>query len=64
MHEIIRSRKMENGIVVFWEERGELLYESFNYQELLDMKINSLDILDRPGSYRIDKDAHKLVVKK
>ncbi len=64
MHDVVSSRKMENGIVVFWEEKGEKTYESFNYSELIDMKINALDLLERPKSYKIDKDAHTLVVKK
>ncbi len=64
MHDIISSKKMENGIVVFWEEKGEKKYESFNYQELIDMKINALDLLDKPKSYKVDKAAHKLIVKK
>lgn len=55
---------MENGIVVFWDEKGEKKYESFNYQELIDMKINTLDLLDHPIAYKIDKTAHTLVVKK
>jgi hypothetical protein len=64
MQQIINSKKMENGIVIFWEKGGDLLYESFNYQELQDMGINALDLLDRPESYRIDTGAHTLAVKK
>ncbi len=64
MHDILSSRKMENGIVVFFEENGEKKYESFNYSELIDMKINALDLLDKPKSYKVDKAAHKLIVKK
>jgi hypothetical protein len=64
MQDIISSKKMENGIVVFWDEKGEKRSESFNYIELVDMKINALDLLDRPKSYKVDKDAHKLIVKK
>jgi hypothetical protein len=64
MHEVISSKKMENGIVVFWEEKGEKTYESFNYSDLVDMKINALDLLERPKSYRVNKDAHTLIVKK
>jgi hypothetical protein len=55
---------MENGVVVFWDEKGEKKNESFNYQELVDMKINALDLLDRPKSYKVDQAAHKLIVKK
>jgi len=64
MHEIKGSKKMENGIVVSWEENGKNQYESYNYQELVDMKINALDLLDRPMSYRVDNAAHKIVVRK
>jgi hypothetical protein len=62
MQDIISSKKMENRIVVFWDEKGEKRSESFNYIELVDMKINALDLLDRPKSYKVDKDAHKLIV--
>lgn len=64
MQDIVSSKKMENGIVVFWNEKGEKKDESFNYEELVDMKINALDLLDRPKSYKVDKAAHKLIVKK
>lgn len=64
MHNIASSKKMENGIVVFWEENGAKKSESFNYQELIDMRINALDLLDRPKSYTVDKAAHTIVVKK
>jgi len=64
MQDIISSKKMENGIVVFWDEKNQKMNESFNYAELVDMKINALDLLERPKSYKVDKDAHKLIVKK
>jgi hypothetical protein len=64
MQDIVSSRKMENGIVVFWDEKGEKKSESFNYAELIDMRINALDLLDRPKSYKVDKAAHQIIVKK
>jgi len=64
MHDIVISKKMENGIVVFWQEKGEKKNESFNYSELIDMKINALDLLDHPNSYKVDTAAHKLIIKK
>jgi hypothetical protein len=64
MQDIVSSKKMENGIVVFWDEKGEKKNESFNYIELVDMKINALDLLERPKSYKVDKAAHRLIVKK
>jgi len=64
MQDIVTSKKMENGIVVFWTEKGEKKNESFNYAELVDMKINALDLLERPKSYKVDTAAHKLIVQK
>jgi len=64
MQDIVSSKKMENGIVVFWMEKGDKKDESFNYEELVDMKINALDLLDRPMSYRVDPAAHKILSKK
>jgi len=64
MNDIVRSKKMENGIVIFWMEKGEQKYDSFNYSELIDMKINALDLLEHPKSYKVDVPGHKLMVKK
>ena len=55
---------MENGIVVFWEEKDEQKSESFNYSELIDMKINALDLLDRPKSYKVDTAARLIISQK
>ena len=64
MHDIKASKKMGDGILVSWDENGMNRYESYNFQELIDMKINALDLLDRPMSYRIDNAAHTIVSKK
>jgi hypothetical protein len=64
MKDIVGSKKMENGIVVFFMEKNEKKYESFNYAELVDMKINALDLLERPTSYKVDVPGHKLIVQK
>jgi len=55
---------MENNIAIFWDEKGEKKYESFNYQKLIDMKINAFDLLDRSKSYKLDKAAHAIIAKK
>jgi len=64
MQDIVSSKKMENGIVVFWNEAGEKKNESFNYSELIGMQINALDLLDRPKSYKVDPAAHVVIVRK
>lgn len=64
MQKIIGSKKMENGIVVFWLEGDDRKWDSFNFQELIDMKINTANLLDRPVMYEIDPAGHKLQQKK
>jgi hypothetical protein len=61
MHEIKASKKMGNDIMVSFEVDGKTQFEAFNYQDLIDMKVNVLDLLDRPMSYRVDREAHKIV---
>ena len=63
MNNSVGSKKMENGIVVFLMEKEENKYESFNYSEMIDMKINALDLLERPKSNKVDAAGHKLIVK-
>lgn len=64
MKDIVSSKKMENGIVVFWEEPEGNEYDSFNYSELIDMRINALDLLDNPRAYAIDVEGHRILIKK
>jgi hypothetical protein len=60
MYTIESSKKMENGIVVFYIQKGEKKFESFNYQELIDRKINAFDLLEHPHRYRVDSEFHNL----
>jgi hypothetical protein len=54
MFDIISGKKMENGIVVFWLEDESKKYDSFTYQELIDLKVNAFDLLNNPQNYGID----------
>ncbi len=64
MHDIVKTRKMENGIACYFGESGKEKFESFNYNELIDMKINALDLLDDPKNYAVDPASHRIVMKK
>jgi hypothetical protein len=63
MYDIESSKKMENGIVVFYQQKGEKKNESFNYQELIDLKINALNLLEHPHRYSVDSEIHKVYAK-
>jgi len=60
MQKIVSSKKFQNGIQVFWTEEGKELTDFFPYEELIDLKINALDLLNNPSIYRIDAKNHKI----
>lgn len=64
MHDIKASKKMGEDILISWEENNTNRYASYNFQELIDMRINALDLLDRPMAYQVDNAARKIVSKK
>jgi hypothetical protein len=63
MKDIVTTRKMENGVACYHGTTGQE-FESFTYSELIDMKINALDLLDDPKNYAVDTEKHMLVMKK
>jgi hypothetical protein len=63
MYDVSSAKKMENGLVVFYEAKGVKEYESFNYEELIDLKINALDMIQNPHMYSIDTEVHKIYMK-
>jgi hypothetical protein len=63
MYDVSSAKKMENGLVVFYEAKGVKEYQSFNYEELIDLKINALDMIQNPRMYSIDTEVHKVYMK-
>ena len=64
MKDIVATRKMENGVACYYGTTGQEEFESFTYSELIDMKINALDLLQDPKNYAVDTANHKVVMKK
>jgi hypothetical protein len=64
MKDILTTRKMENGVAVYYLEGNETKYESFNYSELIDLKINALDLIKDPKAYQVDLENHRVTMKK
>jgi hypothetical protein len=64
MKDIVKTRKMENGVAVYYMEGNEIKQESFNYSELIDLKINALDLLEDPKAYQVDLEKHRVAMKK
>jgi hypothetical protein len=64
MYDIVTTRKMENGVACYYDKSAKTELEIFNFQELIDMKINALDLLKDSGNYAVDPAAHRVVMKK
>ena len=48
---------------MYWEEKGEEMEASFSFMELIDRRINSLDLLEYPKKYMYDEDSGALILK-
>jgi hypothetical protein len=60
MQKIVSSKKYQNGIQVFWSDAGKASMDFFSYEELVEQKINVLDLLNNPGIYLVDPAKHTL----
>ncbi len=60
MQPIMNTKKYQNGVQVIWTDAETEKGDFFTYEELIDMKINALDILNNPKIYRIDGDNHRI----
>ncbi len=63
MFNIVTSKRMPDGIVVFWIDDEGKKFEAFGYSNLIDLKINALDLLNNPGNYSINADEKVLVMR-
>lgn len=55
--EIFTGGKRQEGIMVLWQDQQQMKSRFFEYGELIDQKINALDLLDHPKMYRLDPES-------
>jgi|GEM_PF-611778 len=60
MEQITGSKKYQNGVRVFWIGDGDEKKEFFSYDELVDQKINALDLLNNPLLYLVNPAGHAI----
>ena len=60
MEQIIGSKKYQNGIQVSWLDSGTEKTDFFGFEELIDQKINSLDLLNNPRLYLMNPAGHRI----
>ena len=63
MFDIVTTKQMPDGIVVFWFDDDGKKFEAFGYSNLIDMKVNALDLINHPANYAIDEEERVLVQK-
>jgi len=56
----LRVVRSQNGIQVFWTEEEQEFHNFFPYAELVNMRINVLDLLQNPKFYRINAKKHAI----
>ncbi len=61
MQQIASSQKKPTGIDIFWLEGEKKQRDFFTFSELIELRINAVDLLDHPGVYRIDEKNHRIV---
>lgn len=64
MKDITDVKRMENGLALYYGGMAAREFVSFNYSELIDMKINALDLLENPNYYGLDVDNRQIISKK
>ena len=60
MEQITRSKKYQNGVRVFWTGAGTDRDDFFPYEELVEQRINALDLLNNPRLYLINEAGHQI----
>ncbi|HTY52000.1 MAG TPA: hypothetical protein VMB35_02255 [Methanomicrobiales archaeon] len=60
MQRIVRTERRGDGVNVVWELEGQEMSTWFTFTELIDLKVNALDILTTPGNYGFDEKTGKV----
>ena len=61
MQKVTAAKKMQNGVVVIWETGGGKKSDLFSWEELVDMKVNALDLLQNPEFYGVDATTRTVI---
>jgi hypothetical protein len=55
MQQIVTAAKRDTGVEIQYEKQSSILGAFFSYSQLIDMKINALDLLKDPEMYLFDE---------
>jgi hypothetical protein len=60
MQQIVMAAKRDTGIEIRYEKQSDVLGAFFTYSQLIDMKINALDLLQVPEMYLFDEEGRTI----
>ena len=60
MYRILSTKRLGDGVNVVWEKEGKEMISNFSFAELIDLRVNALDVLNTPGNYGIDEKTGKI----
>ncbi|HMK16147.1 MAG TPA: hypothetical protein VK450_04430, partial [Methanomicrobiales archaeon] len=63
MQRLTASERLPGGITVYYAMGDEEMETSFSFMELIDRRINSLDLIENPRKYQYDEDSGALILK-
>ena len=60
MQRIVRTERRGDGVTVSWDQDGGETASYFTFTELIEMRVNALDILNHPENYGIDEETRRI----
>jgi hypothetical protein len=60
MEQIVTATKKDTGIEIQYEKESDIRSAFFTYSQLIDMKINALDLLKDPEMYIFNEKNQKI----
>jgi hypothetical protein len=51
---------MPDGVVIFWMDEDDKKFETFGFSDLIDMRINTLDLITNPQNYQFNPEEGKI----
>ncbi len=60
MQPVLRTERMGDGVRVVWEKDGKERTSYFSFSELIGLRLNALDVLNRPENYGMDEESGQI----
>ena len=62
MQKILSTERCGDGVNVVWGKAGKETTSYFSFTQLIDMRVNALDLIEHPASWGMDEKSGKVVL--